>query len=117
MREPRARRIPMRKLIAPLLVLVAAVLSAPATSGADPGCEQISFSGQTQLNLANGRIEGVLTGTAEGEPISIFSSTAILGQEQRGAVSFLTTSHVFTVLNGQHAGVQLTTLDNARLVP
>lgn len=106
----------MRKLIAPVLILVAAVLSAPPASVADPGCERISLSGQTQLNFATGRIEGVLSGTADGEPISIFSSTAILGQEQRGAVSFLTTSHAFTVLNGEHAGAQLTTLDNARLV-
>jgi hypothetical protein len=106
----------MRKLFAPVLILVAAVLSWPPTSVADPGCEQLSLSGQTQLNLANGRIEGVLTGTADGEPISIFSSTTILAQEQRGAVSFLTTSHAFTILNGEHAGAQLTTLDNARLV-
>jgi hypothetical protein len=106
----------MRKLIAPVLILVAAVLSSPPTSVADPGCERISLSGQTQLNFANGRIEGVLSGTADGEPISIFSSTAILGQEERGAVSFLTTSHTFTVLNGEHAGALLTTLDNARLV-
>jgi hypothetical protein len=107
----------MRKLTATLLVLLTAVLSAPATSVADPGCERISLSGQTQLNFANGLIEGVLTGTADGDPISILSSTTILGQEQRGAVSFLTTSHVFTVLSGEHAGAQLTTLDNARLVP
>jgi hypothetical protein len=107
----------MRKLIAPLLILVAAVLSAPPTSVADPGCERISLSGQTQLNFVTGKIEGVLTGTADGDPISIFSRTAILAQEERGAVSFLTTSHTFTIVGGEHDGVQLTTLDNARLVP
>src|SRR5918996_2155854 len=107
----------MRKLIAAVVIAATAALSAAPVSVASPNCDRISLSGQTQLNFATGRIEGMLTGTLGGDPISIFSSTQILGQEQRGAVSFITTSHAFTVVGGEHDGEQLTTLDNARLVP
>ena len=99
------------------MIAATAALSAAPVSVASPNCDRISLSGQTQLNFATGRIEGMLTGTLGGDPISIFSSTQILGQEQRGAVSFITTSHAFTVVGGEHDGEQLTTLDNARLVP
>jgi hypothetical protein len=105
------------RLIAFLVVAAAAALSAAPASLASPSCKPISVSGQTQLNFANGRIEGMLTGTLGRDPISISSSTAILAQEQRGAVTFITTTHAFTVVGGEHDGEQLTTLDNARLVP
>ena len=107
----------MRQLIATLVIAAAAALAATPASLAGGSCEPIALAGQTQLNFGNGRIEGMLTGTLAREPISIFSSTAIVAQEQRGAVSFLTTSHTFTVVGGAHDGEQMTTLDHARLVP
>ena len=110
----------MRKLIAPVLIVVVAVLAAAPTSaaaGSRSGCETVHLTGQTQLNFANGRIEGMLTGTAGGDPISIFSSTAILEEKQRGSATFLKTTHAFTVVGGEHDGAQMTTLDNAVLVP
>ena len=109
----------MRKLIAPLLIAVVAAFSAPAAladADDDRGqsrCVNVTFTGQTQLNFANGRIEGTLTGRAGRNPISIFSSTAILEQTVRGSATFIKTTHDFTVVGGEHDGKQMTTLDNA----
>jgi hypothetical protein len=106
----------MRRLIPAVLILVAAVFSTSAPAAAASDCERVSLSGQTQLNFANGRIEGVLTGTAGRDPISIFSSTAVLEQQERGSATFIKTTHAFTVVDGEHEGAQLTTLDNGVLV-
>jgi FlaG/FlaF family flagellin (archaellin) len=107
----------MRKLIAPVLIAVVAVLSAaPSSVAGGSGCETVFLTGQTQLNLANGRIEGTLTGTSGREALSIFSSTAILEENQRGSATFLKTTHDFTVVGGEHDGKKMTTLDNAVLV-
>jgi hypothetical protein len=108
----------MRKLIAPVLIVAAvAGLSAPTTAVAGSRCETVHLTGQTQLNFANGRIEGTLTGTAGRKPFSILSSTAILEEKQRGSATFLKTTHEFTVVGGEHDGKKMTTLDNAVLVP
>lgn len=107
----------MRQLIATLLIVAAAALAAAPASLAGSNCERVALAGQTQLNFANGRIEGMLTGTMGGDPVTIFSSTAILEQKQRGQVTFIKTTHTFTVIGGEHDGKQLTTLDNAVLVP
>ena len=93
------------------LLALAAVAATPATAGT-ADCARVSLSGQTTLNVATGNIEGTLGGTIGGQPAAVSSSTTILGQEQRGAVAFLATSHAFTF-----GSVQLRTADNARLVP
>jgi hypothetical protein len=85
--------------------------SSPALAASD--CVLAQGSGQTQLNPGNGRIEGWFSFVIGGVPMNVFSSTEILAEEQRGAVSFLTTSHQLTLPDG----TVVTTLDNARLVP
>ena len=101
----------MRSMLSLLAVAALAAAAAP-TPAAAGDCIRISLAGQTALNPATGAIEGVFTGTADGQPTSVASATTILGQEERGAVLFLTTSHLLTLPDG----TQLRTLDNARLV-
>lgn len=107
----------MKKLmtLAALASVAATVLVPPSLAASD--CVQTSLTGQAHLIFATGAIEGLLTGTMDGEPASVFSSTTITGQEERGSVLFLTTSHVLTIVDGAHAGKRLSTVDNARLVP
>jgi hypothetical protein len=97
-----------------LTVAAAAALAlgfqSPALAASD--CVLVQGSGQTQLNPVNGRFEGTLNLVVGGVPMAVFSSTGIVAQEQRGAVSFLTTSHRLTL----PGGTVITTIDNARLV-
>jgi hypothetical protein len=102
----------MKYLLLTVAAAVAVALGFQSPAHAASDCVLVQGSGQTQLNLENGRFEGTLNLVVGGVPMEVFSSTGTLAQEQRGAVSFFTTSHRFTLPDG----TVITTLDNARLV-
>jgi hypothetical protein len=73
----------------------------------------VKASGATVLNPATGAFEGMATFTIGGVEHTVRASAIVLASEQRGAVTFLTTSHTFTFADGR----VLRTIDDARLAP
>jgi hypothetical protein len=104
----------MRRTLVLLVVVTAAAVAALAPPEAvASGCERLSLTGQSSLNPANGKVEGMFEGTLGGRPVAIHSSTTIVGQQQLGTALLLSTAHTFTLPDGSKVG----TVDRALLLP